>query len=341
MVIFQAIISWISNSLGDLINTAFAWATLLLFGKVPAQRARYLSLLSLLSFVWFGTLIGIILPDLLSFLLTTFKLPDWISPALVRTVCLILALILPFANGFVSEFLHYPDERPQSFRGWMHSALNGWRLTVGLALTLALMVFIAPINRLGEVLKKWTSEHIPVVIDPNDYGDVVDELDRMLQSARCIKARREQPAKLMQVPMHLLSLLSGNTLQSLVGQKLVKLTYKDGELEIRPTDLIVRGTEQQVNCVLSAIVSDYSFGKAHLTWTREANEVENDLRAVFLQLKQGKIGRRTILHKANMAYDKLTKLALERSEWETLFRMYLKLKVDCHEDVPDAEKKAS
>ena len=55
----QAILAAIFRSAGRLLNTAFGWATVMLFGRVPQGRQIYLPLISFGSVGWLIALVGI------------------------------------------------------------------------------------------------------------------------------------------------------------------------------------------------------------------------------------------------------------------------------------------
>ncbi len=340
MAIVQALIAWAGHSLGKVVNSAFSWATLLLFGKVPDDRQLILSIISLTSIVWMVVVLGIFSPHLGTFLLALVPLPNWINPKWISRAMLFFAIVLPFANGLTARFLHDRQERSKGWRYLFLSALNGWRLTLALALTLVVLIVIAPINKIGELAKRWTAEHLPVVIEPESYERVTEELHGMLKAAG-VQCHEQRPAKVMQAPVWLLVALTGKMLKRLVADKLIKLVYQDGELEIRPSDLVVRGTEDSVGFVIALLIDQYCFGTAYLSWTKDGNELEDEMRQVFKLIKEKRIPRHTALARADACFGKLKDLGLAKEECETLHRVFLKLKLDILQGVSEAEKKAS
>jgi hypothetical protein len=340
MAIFQALFAWLSRSFGKVMNSAFAWATMLLFGKVSDNRQAVLSIISCASVVWLVTCVGVVYPRLGAFLLTLLPLPDWIDPQWIGRLMFVLVLVLPFINGIVSEFLDEHQDKNSSKRNWLSLAANGWRLTLALALTLVLMIVIAPIDRAMLIIKRWTVQHIPVVIEPQDYADVAKELHRVLAASGIISQKRK-PTLLMQAPLWLLVALTGTMLKRLVADQLTKLVYADGELEIRPSDLIVRGKKSSVNRILALLITDFGFGKAYLSWTKEGYRIEDEMRVLWRMLEQNKLPRNVMLGRTDACLDEMRQLDLEKDEWETLYRLWLKLKVDMWQGIPNVEKKAS
>src|SRR5207237_412016 len=67
MAILQLILTSIFRSLGKILNTAFGWATALLFGKVPEKRQIYLSVIAFASILWLVVLLGVVFPRFAAF----------------------------------------------------------------------------------------------------------------------------------------------------------------------------------------------------------------------------------------------------------------------------------
>ncbi|PYO49821.1 MAG: hypothetical protein DMD84_17300, partial [Candidatus Rokuibacteriota bacterium] len=75
MVILQALLTLLTRSAGKLLNTAFGWATVMLFGRVSKDRQIYLSVIAFGSVLWIVALISLAAPGFGTFLLTFVTLP--------------------------------------------------------------------------------------------------------------------------------------------------------------------------------------------------------------------------------------------------------------------------
>src|SRR5690348_1327010 len=102
MAIVQVLLAALTKQASKLLNTAFGWATVLLFGKVPQDRQIYLSLISLGSVAWLVAVLGIAFPQFATFLLTFVTLPSWVDKTWVRLAMLAAAAIIPLAVGALS-----------------------------------------------------------------------------------------------------------------------------------------------------------------------------------------------------------------------------------------------
>ncbi|HYE89489.1 MAG TPA: hypothetical protein VEA38_00660, partial [Terriglobales bacterium] len=111
MVVIQALLAMVFRSAGRLLNTAFGWATIMLFGRVPQDRQIYLSLVSFGSVIWLITVLGIAFPWVGTFLLSFVPLPEWVDKTWVRLAMLAAALVIPAIVGVLATRLVDPEDR--------------------------------------------------------------------------------------------------------------------------------------------------------------------------------------------------------------------------------------
>src|SRR5262249_4318762 len=114
MAILQLILTSIFRSLGKILNTAFGWATALLFGKVPEKRQLYLSAIALGSILWWVVLLGVLFPRFAAFLLAFVPMQSIVHAWWVRIVMLVAAVLLPAGVGVLSRVPGAPDPRPKT-----------------------------------------------------------------------------------------------------------------------------------------------------------------------------------------------------------------------------------
>ena len=76
MAILAPLIAFIGRQVGRIVQMAFGWATLLLFGQVPQRKQLLLAAVALGSVLWIVVLVGVIFPDIGTFLLAFVPAPD-------------------------------------------------------------------------------------------------------------------------------------------------------------------------------------------------------------------------------------------------------------------------
>jgi hypothetical protein len=320
MAILQALLAAVARSAGKLLNTAFGWATVMIFGKVPEDRQIYLSVMAFGSVIWIAVALGVAFPSLGTFLLSFVPLPKWVSRSVVRLAMLAATILLPVVIGGVSLLLKDPEERPRGTGAKPKAVLKGYPFTLGLALTLVMMTAFAPILKLRTLARRWTSAHVPVLVESRDYEAVLGELEAALRGGGW-ETRREPASWMLRAPTKVLTTLSGGGVEDLVAERLTTLRGKQLAVTLHPADLVVEGKEADVAHVRARLAEQLAFSHAHLTWTKEGNEVEDRIHAVWDAVQAG--GGAHVLGRLRAIEEDLGRLEIQYEEWEVLFRAIL------------------
>jgi hypothetical protein len=320
MAIIQALIAALTRSAGKLLNTVFAWATVLLFGRVSEDRQIYLSGIAFGSVIWLVTLVGVAFPSVATFLLSFVTLPEWVDKKWIRLAMLAAVFVLPALIGVLSILMLDKPERPRGAGAVAKTVLKGYPYTVGLALTLVMMTVFAPVLKVRALVKRWTSEHVPVIIEPHDYREVVEATQRALAEAG-VQTRRERASFMLRAPTRVLTAFAGGAVSGLVADEMTTLRSDDVEIVLHPSDIVINGREAKAAHTRAIIAKRLVFTPAHLTWHKEANELEDRLVAIW----RARHARPTsILRRELEAIEsELDRLEVPYEEWEVLFREVL------------------
>jgi hypothetical protein len=324
MVVVQALLAMVFRSAGRLLNTAFGWATIMLFGRVPQDRQIYLSLVSFGSVIWLIAVFSIAFPTIGTFVLSFVPLPEWVDRKWVRLTMLAVAIILPAIVGVLATRLVDEDQRPKGGGAKIKMILRGYPYTVGLALTLILMTVFAPVLKLRDVVRRWTTQHVPVMVEPADYPSVVDDLERALHEGG-VETRRGRPSWMLRFPTRLLGWFAGSAVGDLVAENLTRLyaTNGNGEILLHPSDMVISARERDAARMRAIIAERLPFTRAYLTWDAEANEIEDSLRRTWDGVRSG--AGREALAQIRAIDARIQKLSLPYEEWEVLFRQRLQV----------------
>ena len=326
MVIIAPILALLSRMAGKLLNTIFGWATVTLFGRVPQSRQIFLSIIALGSVLWLAVVLGIVFPDFGTFLVGFVPLPDWVDEAWVRLAMLVAAVLIPVVVGVISLLMLEPGERPQGILAKGKDVLKGYPYTLGLALTLVLMTILVPFVKLRVIMKRWSSQHMPVLVEADDYLKVADQIERTLDQ-RGWSTQRQQASWLLRFPTRLLTFFASGAIDDLVAENLTVLRAPSLEVVLHPADLVINGKKEDVVHARAAITEQLSFSEAHLTWTKEGNELEDQLNDLWRRIK-GTKGRSYWTRAAASLQEidrELGRLEVPFEEWEVLFRTKLLL----------------
>jgi hypothetical protein len=322
MAIVQAVLALILRSAGRLLNTVFGWATIMLFGKVPQDRQIYLSVITLGSVAWIIAVIGIAVPAFATLLLAFVPLPAWVDRDWVRLAMLAVAAVIPLVVGIIATRMLAPERRPAGLGATMVEALKGYPYTVALALTLIVMTVLAPAIKVRTMLKRWSTRHVPVIVESAQYLEVVGDVEKALDKGG-FEVERRPASWLLRLPTRILTTLAGGAVDDLVADQLTALHSDRLEVLLHPSDLVINGSEKDAARANAIIAEQLAFSPAYMTWTKEANEIEDRLRKIWVTLRQqaNKSGMLNRLTSRLVAVEHdLRTLELSYEEWDVLFR---------------------
>lgn len=323
MAIVQAILALLLQHLGRFLHTAFGWATSLLFGRVPRQRQYYVTAIAFVSLLWLLAAIGIAMPGVGAYLLAFAHIPKWVNPNWVRLGMLGSAVLLPAVVGVLALLLIEPQDRPKRAGGIARAIFKGYPYTLGLALTMLMMIIVAPLMKLRDLIKGWSSRHIPIVVDAPDYFHIVGQIQEAL-AARDMPTERRKASPLLRWPTRLFTLLAGSGADELVAKELMMLIGSDLEILLHPSDLVIRGREKAVSKAYGVIGEQLAFTKAHFTWSKEAREIEDRLGLLWAEIERGEpLEAQGEVNRLDGLKQQLQTAGVSSEEWDVLFREIL------------------
>jgi hypothetical protein len=337
MAILATLFAAIGKQAGRVLTTALGWASTLLFGRVPQQKQLLLSVITLGSLAWVVMLLGILLPDVGTFLLTALPLPGFIDQNWVRLAMLIGALVTPLLVGVGGLFMVDPASRPSGLAA-VGQLLRGYPLAFLLAFTLIFLAVVGVVRKARTLGRRWTDAHIPIVVHAGGYPAMVDDLEMALRGAG-LPVRRRPAAAILAVPARLVARVAGGGVQALVPDELTTLASPVIEVELYPSDIAISGEKTAVARARAAIASRLTATTAYLTTSREAQEIEDRLELITdVQRAIGAEGqpRRsdTVTDDLRAIDATLAALVVDAAEWEVLYRMRLQVERDILRRVP-------
>jgi hypothetical protein len=314
MALIQAALAMLFRSAGKLLNTAFGWATILLFGRVPDDRQVYLSGVAFGSVLWLVALVGLAFPGLGAFLVAFMSPPPWVKPW-IRLAMLAAVIVIPALVGVLSTRMVDPEDRPSMVR----AIGRGYPYTIGLALTLVVMTLFAPVMKVRDLAKRWSTEHVPVVIPAEHYAMVFDEVRRALAAGELATVPR-RAQWMLRAPTAILTWFAGRSLGG-SDVPLQRLVNPRLQVLLHPSDLVISGREADAAHARAVLAERLTVTHAYLTWTKEGNEVEDEIRRAW-----DDVGA----HRPDAAADRVARidhtlqgLTVPYEEWEVLFRQML------------------
>jgi len=311
MLPIGALFAFVGRQVGRLVQLAFNWATLVLFGQVAKDKQLFLSLMALFALVWPIALAGVAIPSVGTFLLGFVTVPAWLD-LWVRIGMLALAILAPLAVGFLAIKLR--DQAPRGL-SFMSALFAGYPNALALAVVLLWLMIVTPIMQLIAIAHRHDSAHIPISVKPGGYDTVVDDLRAALERAGLVVRHTFAPWPLT-LPGRVLALVGGAGVRALVPQHLSQLRARDFVMTVHPMDLTLSGKTRALARARAALVRELTFTQAYQTWTKEAHAIEDALlEASNGETDLGEIGAR------------LDKIDVPFEEWEILYRMMLQVRL--------------
>lgn len=331
MAVLAPIFAFVGRQLGRVLTTALGWASVLLFGRVPQSKQMLLALMTFGSLVWVALVLGVAFPDVGTILIGFVPVPDFIDEGWVRLAMLVGALVVPLLIGAAGLFVVDAAHRPKGLE-IVRQLLRGYPLTLLLAFTLVFLALVGALRKARSIVKRWTDAHIPIVVRPGRYASVVRDLEDALDRGG-IDVTEQAAPRVMSAPARFVGLVAGAGIRSLVPDRLTQLVAKDLEILIYPSDVAISGTRAVVARARAALATRLTAAEAHLTTTRESQELEDRLEAIararptFDARGRPFIGP-DVQRELDAIDRRLASLDVEYDEWEVLYRMRLQVERD-------------
>ena len=326
MAILATVFGLVSRFFGKILTTTLGWASTLLFGRVPASRQTLLAGMTFGSLVWVAVLVGVLVPDVGTFLIALVPGQDLIPEWVVRVGMLVAAIVIPAVVGIVTLTLTNGARTP---RGIATAALRGYPLTALLAGLLAFLAGLAVVRKARSVARGLADAHIPIVVKPGGYLDVARDLDDAVTAAG-LDVTPRAAGTAMSTPARWLAAVAGSERGGLVPDRMVELHGPELDVLIYPMDVLISGRPTAVARARAAIASRLTTSHAHLTVSAEAQAIEDRLTALARHDKAAP--RPTFGEAAEAELDaidqSLAMLELPYDEWEVLYRQRLQVERD-------------
>jgi hypothetical protein len=322
VAILATIFGALGRFAGKLLTAALGWASTLLFGRVPQDKQILLLLMTFGSVVWVVLLVGVVFPEVGTFLLAFAPIPEFVDENLIRLAMLVAALVVPLLIGVAAILIPEASRRPKGVEA-VKAVLRGYPLTFVLALVLVFLALVASFRKARALIKRWKDAHVPIVVREGGYERMVDDLEQALDDAGLDVARSDAP-KIMAMPARVLAAVAGSGVRSLVPDRLVQLTSRNLEIQLYPSDVAIAGQEVLVNRARSAMASRLTATTAFMTTSAEAQAIEERIQHVADRERMDEPAQRELA----TIDDRLAHVEIPYEEWEVLYRMRLQIERD-------------
>jgi hypothetical protein len=327
MTILVSIFGFAGRIAGDLLTSALGWASSLLFGRVPQSHQIFLVLMMAGSFLWILVVLGLLVPSIASVLLAATPHPPFVDQAWLGVALLFGVIFLPLAVGLAGYLVPAEGERPAG-AAVLRETLRGYLLA---PLISGLLIFLAGVGITRKSRSRrhgWSDVHVPIVVKPGGYEQMVLDLQDALASADLPAAAEDAPWVLT-MPAWLLTRVADGNVRKLRPDRLVELNRPSLRIGVYPSDIAISGTTRDRTRARAAILSRLATTSAHLTTSAEAQELEDQLAQVAGPGGTAGPMPRAGARAAFKAIDsRLLDLAVPTDEWDILYRLRLQIERD-------------
>jgi hypothetical protein len=277
------------------------------------------------SVIWMVLVVGVVVPQIGTFLLFLVPPQDIVPEGVVRLAMLIGALVLPAVIGGLTLALSPEQER--GGRAVVEAVARGYPLTVLLAVLLVFLAGLAIWRKVTALLRHWGDAHVPLVVKPGAYDRVATDLARAVTDAG-LDVVASPASAAMSKPARWIAAVGGRSSSALVPERMLQLRGADLDILIYPMDLLISGKPEPLARARAAMASRLTTTAAHLTVSAEAQAVEDRITA--LAGSPAGAGERPRFDDAAAAAfsaidETLATIVIPYDEWEVLYRQRLQV----------------
>jgi hypothetical protein len=316
-----ALLIVVPGMLRQVVQVAVSWSTVKLFGKVPRTREPHLFVMSVGSICWIVAAVSVVVPPVAAFLLGFLPLPERIYDLIAWYVMLAFTIVIPPLVSFAIVRALPPDDRPHDPVAIGGMFLKGYPFVLCLALILVVMSVVRLVTLLRNHGRRWTERHVPVITQPQDYASVLDDIRKVLGQGD-MAVQLAEAGWPLSVPTRILTMAGTFAVRGLLTERPMALRSDRLEAVLHLSDLVLWGRERDVNRARALLAEQLAFSRAYLTWSEEANALEDRLRSIWQDFKDAPDTRvdPSVVDRLEAVEKELRTTDLAFGEWEVLMR---------------------
>lgn len=318
-----AILRFVVYGVAKVLSKAFGLATIAFFGRMPSRDDDRIALVGLLSLTWIPVLVAIPFPAVGEFIIPFVPEDD----AIIRAIAVAIAVIIPFANGFLVSGLHNHDGLSRAHT--VRELFRGWWYTLVIGFTMSAVVIVVPVVKASHLARKYEVERLMVMIPIEEQDRLVQHVCEVLHE-RGIEAGPQPPPKVLRKLFGAMAYVLGRIFRRDVARDLITIRGEDAddgffEVAVHASDLTIVGKQKQVCRVYAVLAEGLDPRAAYVTWDDDSQALEDRLREQWQRLQDGSDVDDDEV--AQLSED-LATLELDQEEWNGLRRYLYRLERD-------------
>lgn len=316
---FVLLLAW--QAISKSASFALGWATAIYFGQVPGKQGRILAVISLASAAWVIVIVGFALPLLVGAVLEATGVIErnfQVIPLHVLGLWTAIVLGPPVLAG-ITVFVKFHEER--SVRQWLRLVPLSYPAVASLGAGVIQMVFFTPILAFRRWMRKQSLLQTALSMRENtDDDDLVETVQAALQDLGIEKVEVEEVDGILAWPMLTVGFASRHLLGAVVRGQPMRLRANGLQLFAYATNVAITGPSEEAHQARAALERELPFDKARLTWSEDAQDLEDAIVEAFHDAGSD-------LEKLHSALDQVQERidteSLNAEEWNILYRLRL------------------
>ena len=319
MALLQALLRFIANSAGKILNAAFGWAVVALFGEVSKGERTFLQVLVASAALWPVLAAGIVLPEIATLVLAFVPLPASVPRWPLRALWIGLAVLIPIVLGYVLAKRHPPHVK----RPFYQSVLMGFPITFGIAAAFLIVLVTTPLQRIAWIAQGRRNEYAPMSAGSAEYHQTAVRIALAL-TEHGVTVRPRDPPFWLRWPTVVMRHLCGSALHNYVPDQ--PEYWRDETLffVLYPNGVLFVGKEAEVARAHGVVVEALARSRVLQTFDPPARRVEQVLVAALdaLETPDGETLARQLYRQVCR---ELARIETGYDEWQLLYRRALQI----------------
>jgi hypothetical protein len=323
VVVLQALISFVGKSARKVLNAAFGWAVVSLFGRSQKQQS-FLTAVVAMAALWPLALLGIALPRTAAVVVAFVPIISTAPIGTMRLVWAAIALAVPVTVGLAINAKTPPELRTASPLG---RVLRGFPITLGIVGAFVLMFVTVPVLRIISAVRKRSDEHLPLITTGDQYHEAAARIDSTLHS-HGIEVQRGRPPWWLSAPTGWLRMLAGKALRSYLPEDLAYWRGPAVEVAQYSSDVLIRGRKEQVAWTHGLLDEALASGPGLATHDPVAQELETQIQRIWSVLDENRdahVQAKALLSRLDEVAREISRAEISYEQWQILYRKALQL----------------
>ena len=318
---FVLLLAW--QAISRSARFALSWATALYFGEVPGRQGRLLSVVSLMAVAWIVVIVGFAIPMIGSAILeATGVVDDDFDVVWYHWLGLMAAVVtLPPAVAAVAVYGGFHPAR--DVRTWLGLLPRCYHATLMLGVSVLQMFLFTPILLFQRWREKRKFVQVPLVMrEGSDDDDLVEAVRDALRSIGVDDVSVGKLTGMKAWPMRTVGYAVKHLLGAIVRGDPMRLEAGEVQIYTYATNISITGPKEDTYRLRAAVERELAFSNAYLTWSDDAQEIEDALMEAH-ESANGDVD--ALRARLDEIQERMDTESLGGDEWNVLYRLRLQV----------------